>query len=549
MSSMSIRFCGPVTAVLATLLPCGLAGQAVTVERIIEVGRAPHGVAFAGDTAFVALSGDDAIAVVDLASGRVLERRAAAGTPLDVLRLPDGRLLHTRFSGSELAGPGGATWEVGASPSLFAPRQPHGRAFVSSERADVVTAFDLRAGRILRTWPTGVRPYPPALTSDGALAFVPNRTDGTVTVIDALNDSVLATVPACAQPEGGAVTVDDAWYVVACGGDGALAWINAASFEVVHRLTDGLGVRPFSIAMTRDGRVGLVNNAGDSTVSVVDLSSRRVIGSVVTGRQPIVVRMHPDGRRAVVSNELSGTLTVLSLAAPSPPVDFRPNRVLVLGMIHGSHRTSERYGLDVLRAMIRAADPDYVLTEIPPSRLEAAQREFDTTGAITESRVRVFPEYVDVLFPLTRELTFTIVPTAGWNPWMNEYRNRALRRLPDERPADWATYQAAAERRDSVLATLGAPDDPRMLHSDAYDEANEIAYGPYAELFNDDLGPGGWANINRAHWAHMERFLDTHRGEGLRVLITYGAGHKGWILRELRRRDDVELIDPATVIR
>ena len=32
-------------------------------------------------------------------------------------------------------------------------------------------------------------------------------------------------------------------------------------------------------------------------------------------------------------------------------------------------------------------------------------------------------------------------------------------------------------------------------------------------------------------------------------LITYGAGHKGWFLRELRKRDDIELLDMKTVFR
>ena len=41
------------------------------------------------------------------------------------------------------------------------------------------------------------------------------------------------------------------------------------------------------------------------------------------------------------------------------------------------------------------------------------------------------------------------------------------------------------------------------------------------------------------------RHLDTVRGRGQRVLITYGAGHKGWFLRMLRERDDVTLLEVA----
>lgn len=33
------------------------------------------------------------------------------------------------------------------------------------------------------------------------------------------------------------------------------------------------------------------------------------------------------------------------------------------------------------------------------------------------------------------------------------------------------------------------------------------------------------------------------RGRGQCVLITFGAGHKQWLLRELRQRDDVMLLE------
>jgi hypothetical protein len=280
-------------------------------------------------------------------------------------------------------------------------------------------------------------------------------------------------------------------------------------------------------------------------VSVLDVRTRRIVQRIEVGVQPIAIRMHTDGRRAFVASEVSGTVTVLELpAAPARPAEPR-NEVIVLGMIPGEHRTSERYGLDVLRRLLREIRPDYALTEIPPNRFEVAKAEFEQTGGVSESRVRVFPEYVDVMFPLTRQIPFDIVPTSAWNAYMNSYRSAALAKLPADpaRAADWAVYQQALARRDSVLAAEGRPDDPRFIHTDRYDAIMEIAYEPYDRLFNDDLGPGGWGSINRGHMAHINRVLDEHRGEGKRFVITYGAGHKGWILRELRRRDDIVLLE------
>jgi DNA-binding beta-propeller fold protein YncE len=541
----------PVAADARPLTPAVQDSPVVRVVSTIDVGGQPHGIRFdeRGDTAWVALPGENAIAVIDVAAGRVVRRDAAGNTPLDLVRLESGDWLVSQFGGTTLETflPQRDTWEVGGGPSLFAPRTVDGRAFIVSEFDDRLSVFDLRARSIVAQHRTGRRPYPPAVVRDGSLVFVPNRNANSVTVIDALNGAIVRTVDACGQPQGGGLTPDDVNYIVACAGPPQLLYINTASFDPVASVTAGLGRRPFSVAFSPDGRWGLVNNAGDSTVSVLDVRKRIIVDHVIVGTQPIAVRMHPDGRRAFVANEVSGTVTVLEFA----PVPVRPaqpkNEVIVLGMIHGEHRTSQRYGLDVLRRLIRAIEPDFVLTEIPPNRFELARAEFEQTGRITESRVRVFPEYVDVLFPLTREMAFEIIPTAAWNAYMNSFRSAAMAKLPEDpaRRSDWAEYQTANARRDSLLAAEGASDDPRFIHTDRYDAILEIAYEPFDRLFNDDLGPGGWGNINRGHNHYIARALDEHRGEGKRFIITYGAGHKGPILRELRKRDDIVILDAA----
>jgi len=522
----------------------------VRVVATLEVGAQPHGIRFspAGDSAFVALPGENAIAVIDIARLRVTRRFETGRGPLDLVPLASGGWLVSEFGAETLVTAltlPERRWRVGGGPSLFASRIIADRAYISSEFADTLTIFDVRAQAVVSRHATGDRPYPPAVTSDGSLVFVPNRNDGSVTVIDALSGAIVRTIAVCGQPYGGAVTPDDVNYVVACAAPPQLVFVNTASFEPVAAVTRGLDRRPFSVAFSADGRWGLVNNAGASTVSVLDARARRIVDRVEVGQQPIAIRVHPDGRRAFVASEVSGTIAVLDL----PPAPRRPlepaNEVIVLGMIHGEHRTSERYGLDVLRRLLREIRPDYALTEIPPNRFDVAQAEFEQTGAISEPRVRVFPEYVDVMFPLAREMSFEIVPTSAWNAYMNTYRSAVLSRLPDDpaRAMDWAVYQHALAERDSVLAAEGNGDDPRFIHSDRYDRIMDIAYEPYDRLFNDDLGPGGWGNINRGHMSHINRVLDEHRGEGKRFVVTYGAGHKGRILRELRRRNDIVLLD------
>ena len=275
---------------------------------------------------------------------------------------------------------------------------------------------------------------PPAVMWDGSHAYVPNRDEGTISIVDLLNDETDATVEACPGPADGALTPDQVTDIVACGGSDELVFINTASFAVTGRVSEGLGARPSSIVVPAPGRYALVYNADGGTVSVVDLEARAVVQTIDVGVQPLVLRLgpdpdRPDGQRVHVSNQVAGSF--VELVPVAEPVELRPageavplNEVVVLGMIHGQHETSESFSLKVVRDLVREIDPDYWLTEIPPNRWDRAWAEYQATGTVEEPRVRRFPEYMQGLFPLSRELDFEVIPTAGWTQPMSDFRGR-----------------------------------------------------------------------------------------------------------------------------
>lgn len=232
-------------------------------------------------------------------------------------------------------------------------------------------------------------------------------------------------------------------------------------------------------------------------------------------------------------------------ASENPCPEQPKNEVLVMGMIHSGHLTDSVYTTAYVEKLIREINPDYILTEIPPDRFEAAIEGFKRDDSISEPRVMRFPEYTDVVFPLTKEMDFEIIPTAGWTRPMALERSQKLRDIREnpDRKADWEAYTSANRRSDSVYRATGKRNDPYFIHTDEYDRIQDIGLQVYNKLFNVELGLGGWDNINIAHYWHIEKALEKHRYEGKRILITYGAGHKGWFLRELRKRDDIELLD------
>ncbi|MEO1731235.1 MAG: hypothetical protein AAFR64_10910 [Pseudomonadota bacterium] len=258
-----------------------------------------------------------------------------------------------------------------------------------------------------------------------------------------------------------------------------------------------------------------------------------------TRRTAIVAGLTSLGAASVGASSLAGC------AQDSGEGDDALTKVYVLGAIHRRHRTSERYSLDILRGAIRKAQPDLVLTEIPPDRIAEARRSFAETGEVTESRTRAFPELTDVVFPLSAEMGFRMVATAGWTQEIADNRRRALAAIEADpaRAPQWAEHRQA--RADFSAALKGRGDDPRFLHSEEYDALVEAAQTPYQTYFDGDLGPGGWTQINAAHTGLIGEALDVVSGQGLTVLILFGAFHKYLIRRSVLLRDDVQLLDAA----
>lgn len=226
-------------------------------------------------------------------------------------------------------------------------------------------------------------------------------------------------------------------------------------------------------------------------------------------------------------------------------IDKLKNEVLILGTIHSGHLTDSIYNTSYLNKLIREIKPDYILAEIPADRFEESMNGFKRDDSISEPRVMRFPEYTDVVYPLTKEMAFEIIPTAGWTKPMADERTEKLKAISIDstRVADWKVYLEGNQLSDSVYKSTGKVDNPYFIHTHSYDSIQDLALQPYNRLFNVELGLGGWENINIAHYWNIEKALETHRYKGKRFLIIYGAGHKGWFLRQLKKRDDIELLE------
>lgn len=176
------------------------------VAAVVHLGGEPQGIALseAALRAWVALSGEDAVAVVDLASYGVLSRiRLRAGDrPREVALTPDGRTLLVVNQGSStlsFVDPGAEVeldrLPVGRDPVSLLLDRAGRNAYVCSRTASSVTAVSITTHSVVATLPTEGSPTAVALNRAEDRLYVLQALSPYLSVHSARDLSLLRRVP------------------------------------------------------------------------------------------------------------------------------------------------------------------------------------------------------------------------------------------------------------------------------------------------------------------------------------------------------------------
>ena len=77
-----------------------------------------------------------------------------------------------------------------------------------------------------------------------------------------------------------------------------------------------VGFEPDAVAILADGSRAYVANAGDGTVSVIDIATRAVVGSAIRVEEnPQGIAVSPDSVRVYVTNFDSHSVSVIETAS------------------------------------------------------------------------------------------------------------------------------------------------------------------------------------------------------------------------------------------
>src|SRR5947209_8031160 len=203
------------------------------------------------------------------------------------------------------------------------------RAYVVDENG--VDVIDLKTKMVVKTI-SGVGSGDIAVDPRGTRAYVTNEGTNKLDVIDTTNNTVLTSIPVATQPR--AVVVNSAGTRAYTGNT-----VAPYSISVVNLITDTLATNVFSSKLNRPENLGIDpsgaevyaanfgTNAGGTTVGVLDTSNNSV-GSITVGTTPESVIVNPSGNTAFVADRDSSSLSIIDIASSmvvgTVPLSFEP---------------------------------------------------------------------------------------------------------------------------------------------------------------------------------------------------------------------------------
>jgi YVTN family beta-propeller protein len=293
----------------------------------------------AGPKAYIGLFKDNAVAVFDTSTNRLLTTIPIPPGPHGLVMTPDGR---TVFAGSDgdskvsvidtATDMVSASIEVGKSPHGLALTPDGGTLLAAVFGANAVVFIDA-ASRTVLGQVLVASPHNIALTPDGKTAYVAAQGKGGVglVVMDVKGMRQTGFVALDKTPRALNVSPDGKKLSFTLAGADAVQVLDTATNAVVRQVP--VGASPHHVLFAPAGNRELVVSQGPGTLSVIDWSKDTVTGTVKVGTLPHWIALAPGARVAYVTDETSNDLSVVNLdtmtVTATIPVGNAPRKIVV----------------------------------------------------------------------------------------------------------------------------------------------------------------------------------------------------------------------------
>lgn len=354
---------------LLTLAACGSSSPSSSPSTTTS---SPGNPASVGPSAYVTQSLNNDLAQVSLTSGRIVRTIATPEGPDPIAATADERYLVVANFGDLHVGRTATVVDLvtgrvsvvptGIQPSGVAVVPGQTNAWVTGNQDGTLTEIDLATAKVVRSFTVGGHLRAIAISPDGTTAYVAdmgtftNPVGHTVYRVDLTSGTITGQVDTGTDPCA-MVLVDGVLWVSVDGSPtaqvpGTVLPVTVATMTAQAPIT--VGFRPAGMAMTSDGTLLFVTNSGNpytypdnlgdgdapasahQTVSVIDVTSREVTGTIPVGVDPWNIAISPDGTEAWVVNAKSNSLTPIDLFTGRPgapiPVPGHPHGIALIGL-------------------------------------------------------------------------------------------------------------------------------------------------------------------------------------------------------------------------
>lgn len=191
-------------------------------------------------------------------------------------------------------------------------------AYIVDTQRDILQVIDLENWRLIVNVPVGDMgslQFGLAITPDGNKIFVSNGYSNNISVVSVAENKVLDTIPLASTPIGIDISPDGrVAYVIErqLAGNVLLVVIDLATHKVIRRWHDLIGFgNPFEVIFSPDGQHAYFGGVDGEIAVVMDVESGAT-RYIEVGLDPFNIALTEDGRLLYVSNMNSDDITVIN---------------------------------------------------------------------------------------------------------------------------------------------------------------------------------------------------------------------------------------------
>lgn len=270
---------------------------------------------------------DQALAIVEPASGKVAARVGVGEGPHEVTVSADGKFAFVGNYGQQTPGNTISVIDLAAQKELRrvdlgSLRRPHGmffaagKVYFTAETNRLIGRYDPAANQIDWLFGTGQATTHMVIANpDASRFFTSNIGSDSVSAIERVSGQAGWTetvIPVGKGPEGIDWSPDGKEIWSASGGDGGVSIIDVDTKKVTQTLSVG-SKRTNRLKFTPDGKLVLLSDRDGGELIVLDRASKKERARIPVGRYPEGIQMEPGGSRAYVAQEGANDVAIVDL--------------------------------------------------------------------------------------------------------------------------------------------------------------------------------------------------------------------------------------------